>query len=141
MNSAKTSTKRLAISENQDWSFDTQQIHSGQTPDPTTGSRSLPIYQTTAYQFRDTAHAANLFGVAEAGNVYTRINNPTQDEVDIGDVRSLVIHPASTTHSQLGKDGLRSARITPGMVRLSIGIEDISDIIADLEKGFAAAKI
>ena len=70
------------MSENQDWSFDTQQIHSGQTPDPTTGSRSLPIYQTTAYQFRDTAHAANLFGVAEAGNVYTRINNPTQDAVE-----------------------------------------------------------
>jgi len=82
LNSAKTSTKRLAMSENQDWSFDTQQIHSGQTPDPTTGSRSLPIYQTTAYQFRDTAHAANLFGVAEAGNVYTRINNPTQDAVE-----------------------------------------------------------
>lgn len=70
------------MSENQDWSFDTQQIHSGQTPDPTTGSRSLPIYQTTAYQFRDTAHAANLFGAAEAGNIYTRINNPTQDAVE-----------------------------------------------------------
>ena len=70
------------MSENQDWSFDTQQIHAGQTPDPTTGSRSLPFYQTTAYQFRDTAHAANLFGVAEAGNVYTRINNPTQDAVE-----------------------------------------------------------
>ena len=70
------------MSENQDWSFDTQQIHAGQTPDPTTGSRSLPIYQTTAYQFRDTAHAANLFGVAESGNVYTRINNPTQDAVE-----------------------------------------------------------
>jgi O-acetylhomoserine (thiol)-lyase len=68
--------------DNQDWSFDTQQIHSGQTPDPTTGSRSLPIYQTTAYQFRDTAHAANLFAVAEAGNIYTRINNPTQDAVE-----------------------------------------------------------
>lgn len=68
--------------ENDDWSFDTQQIHSGQIPDPSTGSRSLPIYQTTAYEFRDTQHAANLFGVAEAGNVYTRINNPTQDAVE-----------------------------------------------------------
>jgi O-acetylhomoserine (thiol)-lyase len=66
----------------EDWSFDTQQIHSGQTADPVTGSRSLPIYQTTAYQFRDTQHAANLFGIAEAGNVYTRINNPTQDAVE-----------------------------------------------------------
>lgn len=70
------------FSENSDWSFDTQQIHSGQVPDPTTGSRSLPIYQTTAYEFRDTQHAANLFGIAEAGNVYTRINNPTQDAVE-----------------------------------------------------------
>jgi len=51
-------------------------------PDSDTGSRSLPIYQTTAYQFRDTQHAANLFGIAEAGNVYTRINNPTQDAVE-----------------------------------------------------------
>ena len=68
--------------EREDWSFDTQQIHAGQFPDPTTGSRSLPIYQTTAYQFRDTQHAANLFGIAEAGNVYTRINNPTQDAVE-----------------------------------------------------------
>ncbi|MEI8066602.1 MAG: bifunctional o-acetylhomoserine/o-acetylserine sulfhydrylase [Actinomycetes bacterium] len=66
----------------EDWSFDTQQIHSGQKADPVTGSRSLPIYQTTAYQFRDTQHAANLFGIAEAGNVYTRINNPTQDAVE-----------------------------------------------------------
>ncbi len=66
----------------ENWSFDTQQIHAGQTPDPVTGSRSLPIYQTTAYQFRDTQHAANLFGIAEAGNVYTRINNPTQDAVE-----------------------------------------------------------
>lgn len=65
-----------------DWKFDTQQIHAGQEPDSDTGSRALPIYQTTAYQFRDTEHAANLFGVAEAGNVYTRINNPTQDTVE-----------------------------------------------------------
>lgn len=70
------------MSETNNWSFETLQIHAGQTPDPTTGSRSLPIYQTTAYQFRDTTHAANLFGIAEAGNVYTRINNPTQDAVE-----------------------------------------------------------
>ena len=70
------------MSSDNNWAFETQQIHAGQTPDPTTGSRSLPIYQTTAYQFRDTQHAANLFGIAEAGNVYTRINNPTQDAVE-----------------------------------------------------------
>ena len=60
----------------------TQQIHAGQVPDPTTGARALPIYQTTAYQFRDTTHAANLFGLAELGNIYTRIMNPTQDAVE-----------------------------------------------------------
>ena len=64
------------------WSFETLQIHAGQIPDPVTGSINLPIYQTTAYQFRDTQHAANLFGISEAGNVYTRINNPTQDVVE-----------------------------------------------------------
>lgn len=62
--------------------FETRQIHAGQTPDPTTGARALPLYQTTAYQFRDTEHAANLFGLAELGNIYTRIMNPTQDAVE-----------------------------------------------------------
>lgn len=60
---------------------------------------------------------------------------------NIGDVRSLVIHPASTTHSQLGDEGMRNAGINPGMIRLSIGIEDFEDIKADLERGFAAAQI
>jgi len=64
------------------WSFETLQIHAGQTPDPTTGARALPLYQTTAYQFRDTQHAENLFGLAELGNIYTRIMNPTQDAVE-----------------------------------------------------------
>jgi O-acetylhomoserine (thiol)-lyase len=60
------------------WGFETRQIHAGQEPDPTTGSRAVPIYQTTSYQFRDTEHAAKLFGLAEVGNIYTRIMNPTQ---------------------------------------------------------------
>jgi len=60
---------------------------------------------------------------------------------NIGDVRSLVIHPASTTHSQLGDEGMRNASINPGMIRLSIGIEDFEDIKTDLERGFAAAQI
>jgi O-acetylhomoserine (thiol)-lyase len=60
------------------WGFETRQIHAGQEPDPTTGARAVPIYQTTSYQFRDTQHAANLFGLAEVGNIYTRIMNPTQ---------------------------------------------------------------
>ena len=64
------------------WSFETLQVHAGQQPDPTTGARALPLYQTTAYQFRDTEHAANLFSLAELGNIYTRIMNPTQDAVE-----------------------------------------------------------
>ena len=63
-------------------SFETRQIHAGQVPDPTTGARALPIYQTTAYTFRDTQHASDLFGLAELGNIYTRIMNPTQDAVE-----------------------------------------------------------
>lgn len=70
------------MSETNQWSFETLQIHAGQIADPTTGARALPLYQTTAYQFRDTTHAANLFGLAELGNIYTRINNPTQDVVE-----------------------------------------------------------
>ena len=62
--------------------FETAQIHAGQVTDPTTGARALPIYQTTAYQFRDTKHATDLFGLAELGNIYTRIMNPTQDAVE-----------------------------------------------------------
>jgi O-acetylhomoserine (thiol)-lyase len=58
--------------------FETRQIHAGQEPDPTTGSRTVPIYQTTSYVFRDSEHAANLFALAEVGNIYTRIMNPTQ---------------------------------------------------------------
>lgn len=64
------------------WSFETRQIHAGQTPDATTGARALPIYQTTSYVFRDTEHAANLFALKELGNIYTRIMNPTQDAVE-----------------------------------------------------------
>ncbi|MFI6870050.1 bifunctional o-acetylhomoserine/o-acetylserine sulfhydrylase [Nocardia sp. NPDC050406] len=65
-----------------DWSFETKQVHAGQTPDAATGARALPIYQTTSYAFRDTEHAAALFGLAEPGNIYTRIMNPTQDVVE-----------------------------------------------------------
>ncbi|HLU40884.1 MAG TPA: bifunctional o-acetylhomoserine/o-acetylserine sulfhydrylase [Microthrixaceae bacterium] len=61
-----------------EWGFDTRQIHAGAASDPTTGARATPIYQTTAYQFRDTEHAANLFALGEIGNIYTRIMNPTQ---------------------------------------------------------------
>src|SRR5271154_4137637 len=58
--------------------FETRQIHAGTQPDPATNARAIPIYQTTSYVFRDTEHAAALFGLQELGNIYTRIMNPTQ---------------------------------------------------------------
>ena len=64
------------------WSFETRQVHAGAAPDPTTGARAVPIYQTTSYGFRDTQHAADLFALAEPGNIYTRIMNPTQAVVE-----------------------------------------------------------
>src|SRR5665647_3619599 len=59
--------------------FNTRQLHAGQAADPTTNSRAVPIYQTTAYQFNSSEHAANLFALKEFGNIYTRIMNPTTD--------------------------------------------------------------
>jgi O-acetylhomoserine (thiol)-lyase len=64
------------------WGFETRQIHAGQQPDPTTGARAMPIYQTTSYVFEDSAHAAKLFALQEIGNIYTRIMNPTQAAVE-----------------------------------------------------------
>ena len=62
--------------------FESRQIHAGAAPDPTTGARAVPIYQTTSYAFRDTQHAADLFSLAEPGNIYTRIMNPTQNVLE-----------------------------------------------------------
>jgi O-acetylhomoserine (thiol)-lyase len=62
--------------------FETLALHAGQQSDPTTGARALPIYQTTSYQFKDTEHAARLFGLQEFGNIYTRIMNPTTDVLE-----------------------------------------------------------
>lgn len=59
--------------------FETLQLHAGQEPDPVTGSRAVPIHQTTSYVFKDADHAANLFGLREFGNIYTRLMNPTND--------------------------------------------------------------
>ena len=85
--------------------FTTRQLHAGQQPDPTTGSRAVPIYQTTSYVFRDTEHAANLFALKEPGNIYTRIMNPTTDVLEqriadleggVGAVASASGHAAQT---------------------------------------------
>jgi OAH/OAS sulfhydrylase len=65
--------------QERNFKFETLQLHAGQEPDPTTGSRAVPIYQTTSYQFKDTEHAATLFALKDFGNIYTRIMNPTTD--------------------------------------------------------------
>lgn len=66
------------MTDQQHWKFETKQIHAGQQPDPVTGARALPIYQTTSYVFENTDQAANRFALAELGPIYTRITNPTQ---------------------------------------------------------------
>lgn len=71
--------KKLNMSSQSTYHFDTLQIHSGQSVDPTTGSRAVPIYQTSSYAFNNAEHGANLFALKEFGNIYTRIQNPTTD--------------------------------------------------------------
>ncbi len=79
-------------------------------------------------------------GGADAGRTFVEALELHSHVANIGDVRSLVIHPASTTHSQLTEEEQRTSGVTPGLVRLAVGIENITDILADLEAGFRAAK-
>ena len=72
--------------------FDTLALHAGAAPDPATGARATPIYQTTSFTFRDTDHAASLFNMERAGHVYSRISNPTGNLADGGDY--VVRHPS-----------------------------------------------
>jgi O-acetylhomoserine (thiol)-lyase len=72
----------MAQAENGGWGLETIALHGGQVPDPATGARAVPIYQTTSYVFKDSDHAANLFGLREFGNIYTRIMNPTNDVLE-----------------------------------------------------------
>ncbi|HEX7321471.1 MAG TPA: bifunctional o-acetylhomoserine/o-acetylserine sulfhydrylase [Mycobacterium sp.] len=81
-----------------------------------------------------------LAGGIDAGKAFVNALRLHSHVANIGDVRSLVIHPASTTHSQLAEEELLATGVTPGLVRLSVGIEGIDDILADLELGFAAAR-
>ncbi|KAI8587006.1 O-acetylhomoserine/O-acetylserine sulfhydrylase [Geranomyces variabilis] len=67
----------MSLSDNKNYRFETLQLHAGQAPDPTTGSRAVPIYATSSYAFKDADHAARLFGLQEFGNIYTRLMNPT----------------------------------------------------------------
>jgi len=84
--------------------------------------------------------AFEVKGGREDGQKFVESLSLHSHVANIGDVRSLVIHPASTTHSQLTEDEQRSAGVAPGLIRLSVGLESIADILADLEKGFAAIK-
>ncbi|BDC49535.1 O-acetylhomoserine aminocarboxypropyltransferase [Bryobacterales bacterium F-183] len=70
------------MSEERKWGFNTQSLHAGYAPDPTTKARAVPIYQTTSFVFNDSEHAANLFALKEFGNIYTRIMNPTTDVLE-----------------------------------------------------------
>jgi O-acetylhomoserine (thiol)-lyase len=84
--------------------------------------------------------AFQIEGGLEAGKKFVEALELHSHVANIGDVRSLVIHPASTTHSQLSEAEQRSTGVTPGLVRLAVGIENIDDILADLDAGFRAAK-
>lgn len=96
-------------------------LHGGQVPDPTTGSRAVPIYQTTSYVFRDTEHAQNLFGLSEPGNIYTRIGNPTVDAFE-----QRVAHL---------EDGVAAVATSSGMAAITLAILNVAgagdEIIAD----------
>jgi O-acetylhomoserine (thiol)-lyase len=84
--------------------------------------------------------AFEIEGGIEAGRRFVDALELHSHVANIGDVRSLVIHPASTTHSQLTEEEQFAAGVTPGLVRLAVGIEGIADILADLEAGLRAAK-
>ena len=151
------------------YKFETLQLHVGQEqPDPATDARAVPIYQTTSYVFRDSAHAAARFGLTDASNIYGRLTNSTQDVLEKrlaalegGEAALAVASGAAAityTIQALAQAGdhivaqktiyggsynllahtLPQYGIRPNTIRLSIGTEHIDDIIADLEKGFAA---
>ncbi|MFD1363486.1 PLP-dependent aspartate aminotransferase family protein [Lentibacillus salinarum] len=102
-------------------SQETQLLHGGQEPDPATGSRAVPIYQTTSYVFEDTEHAQNLFGLTEEGNIYSRIMNPTLD--------------AFEKRMALLEDGVAAVATSSGMAAISLTILNLAgsgdEIIAD----------
>jgi O-acetylhomoserine (thiol)-lyase len=85
--------------------------------------------------------AFEIAGGVEAGKRFVEALELHSHVANIGDVRSLVIHPASTTHSQLSVDEQAATGVTPGLVRLAVGIENVADILADLDAGFRAAKL
>ena len=115
------------MAQQRKFGFSTRQLHAGHTPDSATGSRAVPIYHTTSYNFRDTEHAANLFSLKEMGNIYTRIMNPTTDVLEqriasleggVGAVAASSGHAAQTmailTLCQQGDHIVTSSRLYGG---------------------------
>ncbi|MDG5788945.1 O-acetylhomoserine aminocarboxypropyltransferase/cysteine synthase [Evansella sp. AB-P1] len=94
------------------YNLETLLLHGGQEPDPTTGSRAVPIYQTTSYVFNDTAHAENLFALAEEGNIYSRIMNPT---VDVFEKRIALL-----------EEGAAAVATSSGMAGIALSILNIA---------------
>ena len=88
-------------------------LHGGQAPDPATGSRAVPVYQTTSYVFRDTEHAQNLFSLAEPGNIYSRIMNPTVD--------------AFEQRIALLEDGVGAVATSSGMAAITFAILNLAE--------------
>lgn len=102
---------------------------------------SSPYYELAQKYTPAGAGAVLAFeveGGAEAGKAFVSALDLHSHVANIGDVRSLVIHPASTTHSQLNEEQQRRAGVSPGLIRLAVGLEDVDDILADLDRGFAA---
>ena len=99
------------------------------------GQEATAAARASARCWRSRSRAA-----CEAGKRFVEALELHSHVANIGDVRSLVIHPASTTHSQLTPEEQLASDVHPGLIRLSVGIETIDDILADLDKGFAAAK-
>ena len=107
------------------------------------GLPSSPWHKAAKHYAPKGAGAIVSFEIAggvEAGAKFVDGLSLFSHVANIGDVRSLVIHPASTTHSQLTPEQQLTAGVTPGLVRLSVGLESIEDLLADLESGLAAAK-
>jgi O-acetylhomoserine/O-acetylserine sulfhydrylase-like pyridoxal-dependent enzyme len=129
-------TKRRNVKHPDSKHPETLALHAGWRSDTATNAVAVPIYQTTSYQFDSTEHAANLFALKELGNAYKLFYHVA----NIGDARSLAIHPASTTHSQLSAEEQFATGVSPSYVRLSVGLEHIDDIIADLSQALDAAR-
>ncbi len=108
---------------------------------PASPARGTPPPRSTRRRARAPSSRSRSRAGSRPGKRFVNALQLHSHVANIGDVRSLVIHPASTTHSQLTADEQLAAGVTPGLVRLVVGIEHIDDILADLEAGFRAAKV